>query len=752
MSRSRHNLSRPESAGPFPEGGLFALLELWVAMLLVARLLEPPEGSVLGETLWITQLWFAGVVLWGWDAYRRSDFRLRLGWLDAALWVVIAGHGISTASVFWGGGDRRAALNLFWEWLGLGVSFFLLRQVLRSDEPAGRLVRVLLAAAVMLAAYGIWQHYIELPGIAADYQRLARELEQSPSPAEAARQQRELIEMGVPLNPSSRALWENRLLSSEPFATFALANTLAGFLAAWLFVAVDDFWFQVRRPGSFLSWRLLGRLLCLGVLTYCLILTKSRTAWAGALAGFFCWGAIRAGFGNFSRRWLLAVAGLLLVVFGFFAIAGLSGGFDRQVISEAPKSLAYRWQYWAGSWEVVKTHPWLGTGPGNFRQHYLHFKLPEASEEIADPHNWILDLWVSGGLLGLLGFVALLGLAGRLGDKAREENESRPSGASPGGISAWELGAGLAFLLVPVVRWLSGEMVEARPLWLLAGGGLAWGLLKGNGRLPIAGTLAGGLAMLVHLLGAGGIEMPAIVQTLLIFAAVLTATDWESPAEHPVRVREIRWGVMAVGGLAALVFVFCLVTATGPVWKRALYIAIGDATLIQGSNLDSAATWYEKAEQADTYSLEPPRRLGELWFQRWRKTGSKQDFQEAVRYGRLITEREPASHQGYRLLGSWYLERAKSLGSAADARTAAEYYSEAVKRYPNAVRLRAESAEALHRVGKAEAAAAEARKALELDQINREAGHIEKFLPEDLVERLNGMTEGSKAKGKGSGD
>ena len=722
---------------------MFGLLEGVVAMLLVARLLEPPEGAVLGQTLWVTQLWFAGVILWGWDAFRRSDYRLRVGWIDAALWLVVAGHAISTAKVFFGGGDQRAALNLLWEWAGLGASFFLLRQVQRSREQAERLIRIMLALAVVLAGYGIWQHYVELPGVAEDYARIVRELQETNSPVQAGRLQRELADMGVPPNPASRSLWENRLKSTEPFATFALANTLAGFLAAWLFVAIEAIWVQtqgrVRSP-----WRLGGKVACLVLLGYCLVLTKSRTAWVGFAIGFLSWAAVRgAGAGRFSPGWLLAGAAGCLVIVAFFAVAGLSGGFDSQVISEAPKSLAYRLQYWAGSWEVVKDHPWLGTGPGNFRAHYLRHKLPESSEEIADPHNWVLDLWANGGLLALLGFLAILALAGRAGWRGLRKTSEGPTAPPATGLSAWEIGGGLAFLLVIAVGWFSGEAFEARSIWLLAGWGLAFGVLKqSENGLPTAGILAGGIAILVHLLGAGGIEMPAIVQTLLVFAVLLTAAAWEPAQETPIPIAAAPKGVLAASGLAAAAFGLCLATATGPVWQRTLYVAIGDTVFGRDFNPTAAAEWYQKADEADPYSPEPVQRLGELHFQRWRRNGSERDFDEAVRYGRLAIERDPASNLGYRQLGRWYLERAESRASAADAKTAGEFLSQAVERYPHSAPLRADLAQALDQSGQAEPAAAQARQALELNQINRDAGHIEKFLPEELQKTLKRIAGG----------
>ena len=51
-----------------------------------------------------------------------------------------------------------------------------------------------------------------------------------------------------------------------------------------------------------------------------------------------------------------------------------------------------------------------GVGPGNFGDHYTRFKLPTASEEIADPHNGFLEVWATAGTPALVALVVTLGL------------------------------------------------------------------------------------------------------------------------------------------------------------------------------------------------------------------------------------------------------------------------------------------------------------------------------------------------------
>jgi len=109
---------------------VLGLLKIVTAALLCARWLLPAEAAAQGDTLWITQLWPAVLVLWAWYALRMPGVRIRWGLCDVMLALVIAGHLISATIVLLTEGQKRAAVNLSWEWIGLGIGFFLLRQLL----------------------------------------------------------------------------------------------------------------------------------------------------------------------------------------------------------------------------------------------------------------------------------------------------------------------------------------------------------------------------------------------------------------------------------------------------------------------------------------------------------------------------------------------------------------------------------------------------------------------------------------------
>ena len=68
-----------------------------------------------------------------------------------------------------------------------------------------------------------------------------------------------------------------------------------------------------------------------------------------------------------------------------------------------PSRCGIRWEYWVGAWRVINESPrafWSGSGRGTSPRPYLRHKLPEASEEIHDPHNLVLEVWATAGRLG----------------------------------------------------------------------------------------------------------------------------------------------------------------------------------------------------------------------------------------------------------------------------------------------------------------------------------------------------------------
>lgn len=78
---------------------------------------------------------------------------------------------------------------------------------------------------------------------------------------------------------------------------------------------------------------------------------------------------------------------------------------------------------WLAAWHMIRDHPLVGIGPDQFLYYYSnlytshpywitvlngHRTLAWREPNLAQPHNLLLDLWLSGGLLALAGFAVVL--------------------------------------------------------------------------------------------------------------------------------------------------------------------------------------------------------------------------------------------------------------------------------------------------------------------------------------------------------
>ncbi len=792
MSRQQRVPSPSIVSPPAPHHGMLA----WLVALLVARWLIPTEGAVEGLTLWLVQLVLLTAVaktVWAW---RFEERPLRFDAMDGAIALLIVAQVVSALMVVFGVGNSRAAINVAWEWVGSGVLIWMLRQELTSLRGVRQLCLGLSLAAGVLAGFGLWQHYVgyretsrEYDRLVTDHDRLAERLRGdgvSPVSVSAADVRKleslraEMARQQIPIEKRARQSLEFRLkASSEPLGLFALTNSFAGLLIVMWLVAVG-------LMGGGRSSRIALASLA-AMIAFCILLTKSRTAMVGLFAGIGWWlmrlVAARRGKSEGSDRkrvWLRigtwAIVGACVVGFAV-GIAALSGGLDRAVLSEAPKSLRYRLEWWQGTWVTIREHFWFGTGPGNFRDYYLAHKLPESSEEIADPHNLIFDVWVNAGTFGLIGLLACVGLMVRevfkrrdgvgslfqsgeslekhsISCDSRSEKNSRPL------LSAGVCGVGLAFPLSAVGMELMGHGTDERLWWL---GGIWWGMwligvlvaqrtsaeksLESGGSQTVVvrwSLEAANVALLVHLLGAGGIAMPAITQLLWLVWALrvacaespATGRDEKSPSESAsggVKAGRLPVGAfaLAAGGL----FVLCWWTGTMPELFCRTSLQIGDAEWGRGQ-FTTASQRYLEASRADPSAIEPLDRLAEAAFQRWQATHAEHDFEESVQRQQVVITRLPFASRSFRRLGQFWMARFDHSHEVPDAMRAVEAYTAAVARYPHHAELLSESATASERAGLIEQARETARRAIRQDELNRFAGHSDKFLGGQMRRRM----------------
>jgi hypothetical protein len=747
------------------------------AALVTARAYWPSEPDVRlgagGGLIWVFAVLFAlGLALVG--AFVGGRFRWRWSWTDTALALLVVLVALSANHAF----DRRPAINLAWDWVALGVVYFLVRSLPRTPQESSALAGALVATAVAVSVYGLYQAKVELPLLQEHFKRNPQQV---------------LQELAIQPGSAEEQQFRDRLLNSnEVFATFALANSLAGFIVGPLVIALAvGLQRLVHRdsPGS--RWAVVGLAAPLALaMLVCLILTKSVSSWVGLVVamGILFWDArkrvparvvVRAG-----------LAGVVIIT-ALLVGAWAGGRLDRGIFAQAGRSLRYRFEYWQGTWGILTDGAsdlkgawsaptlWSGVGPGNFAGPYLLRKLPRASEAIQDPHNLFLEVWATAGFWALLALLATLGFG-------LWNLFAPPSAAVPGGsdqraaLSPRKLRRSQSKLgksLVPQdfeeadppprsVRWLIASAAagwilvlfvgdfnlfkaDLFPRWLILG--TAWLATIFLGRplwaslpIPVVGVGAGAIALLVDLLAAGGIGFPAVALALWAILAIgLNLRDDRGCG----RLRELDSRMPSFGlavGWAAIVGMFFGLVA--PFWRcEAAMAQAEDAVRRLPPDLDRAEWAYESACASDRYYSRPWSRYASLCESDWVVHGAKPKDDRPKKIWFLLDmavtpPRNPYSWIAHREFAAAVARMLNRVGPQLDPPEVIRYRGKIVEECRKASRLNptnsalhADLAEASAAISMFRDAAVEAGEALWLDRITP---HPDKKLPKQRRTRL----------------
>jgi O-antigen ligase len=731
----------PEFAGALSETLRRVSLGL-VTGLIAARAYFPSE--VVSETdsgtglVWVlSMLMAAGLAIVSF--WIRGVNAIRWSWTDVAVVILVLLVAGSAATA----PDRRIAINLAWEWVGLGLCYLLLRWLPRSRSETSALGGVLVATAVAVALYGLYQAVVELPALKAIYK---------------ANPEQALILAGIDPKSPAREAFEKRLLgSTEPFATFALANSLAGYLVGATVVAIGVFVENLtHRDGARKrGWIFFAAVLPILVLLICLLLTKSRSAYIALAVG----SAVLAWHyrGQLKARTITISAVIVAALLTTMIVAAVAARqLDVQVLTESTKSLRYRWEYWQGAWGVITESAnrfWFGWGPGNFGAAYLRHKLPVASEEIRDPHNLFLEVWAAAGVLAAIALASALGFGlwtSLRKSRAAPAPAQPPRGAPAAPRTTWLVVSGAVgglLLVVPIGGLDPVLQPDSTMRWLMLAVG--WSLALGCGlplwrRMPVpaAALGAGALAMVVNLLAAGGIGIPAVAVSLWMLVALA------QNAREDVRAGQLRpFGGRIIAFIPAMVLAALggtFYSTVWPYWKAQGLIAQARSELVgRTPDFDAAQDFLLQASKADKYESIPHLMMAELTFSAWndRRVRAeeawpqiKSDLANAVAGDRNPDSREVETRRA--AMAAALLERGGPLPAAIKeqllkARVNAS--ARVCRLYPSSAVYRAGLADALAADGKLDEALREGREALRLDRV---MPHQDKKLTAESRKRL----------------
>lgn len=387
----------PYSRRPMADAGAFDALPV------SEQIHMPNEVARIAAAVAIIVL-AAGWALAGLAAGRLQIHRPLLGVLVLA---VIAALFASAA----GAADKREALTTAAEQSTLVLAAWLTIQLARPAWRRRLVLIVLVALAALQGAKGLYQVYVEIPSTLADWQ---------------AHRSASLAATGQTVQSPEQRLLEARVVERTAKGYFSLANPYGSMLIVLLLAAAGlagDKWQRWRAQGRAAAGEpsrappaargtippamlaaALTTLLAIPAAA-ALLLTESKgaiAAGAGAVAAAIAIYVVR---GWARRHWrALTAAGLVALILAVAAIAAYGarrGGLPS-------RSMQVRWEYWVASVDILRYHPLLGVGPGNFPDAYLAHRLPGAEESVKNPHNVLVQALAEYGLIGGGLFLALL--------------------------------------------------------------------------------------------------------------------------------------------------------------------------------------------------------------------------------------------------------------------------------------------------------------------------------------------------------
>jgi hypothetical protein len=779
-TRLLHQRSRPLFQDRSAELLHRVLLGL-ITVLIVARPLVLGEDPGLtsrlsgGANLVLNLLWFITAVGWAcWRAWSRPrGFSVDL--IEIGLAVLVGLIFVSTTVAHY----KHPAWLIAWEWLVLFLAFSLVRRLAVSPADCHALVAALVASGVSVSAQAAYQYTVELP-------RTRHALE---DPA-VLRQELAKLDVQVEVDDPRLEMWKKRIQMDNVFATFAHPNAFAGYLVLLLPMAFG--WNAV-------AWRSGGRRRIVLVSISLLLLgsalwwTHSRGAVLGlfvvALTALFLW--VRKKRGAWAAvGTLVAVVGISAAVFyGASRITATASGTEKFWESSGKRT-----DYWIATWRMIREHPWLGIGPGNFGSLYPRYMLERAYEKIQDPHSFLLEIWATSGIFAVLTLLATLGVFfWRIGNPWRVvsptlEREDLLSEVSPtrqrgdpslahranvneiGEPSSsthwvtnlrWEcliggmVGLILGFVLRAVDETTEGVVTESilsvvrTAVWLTAF--VVFSALPWTGRWRPLALAAGVAALLINLLFSGGIALPSVAEPFwIVIALALSLLTPAASASRPSDERNIAWSSLPLPvllglTLAHLFLVFLPVTGCLNLLANARRYMAAWHTETTNRLSPIQASYYvhnhivktlEAAAAEDPDYAVPPLELAS-WYMKEASLSpqgellSKKALGEALRAQHL----DPDSKEGFLTEYQIFMRLAESTKSEENKyyAAAAKAMQQAVKRDPTEARLHYQLAEALFHLQEVVQARREAERAHELDAL---ATHPERQLTERERQQL----------------
>ncbi|MEK6799697.1 MAG: O-antigen ligase family protein [Planctomycetota bacterium] len=688
--------------------------------------------------------------------------RFRWTGVEWGLALLVVASFVSCAAA----GQKRIAINASFDWICGGVACIVLVQLLADRLRRRVLVAGLLATACVQAYQCIDEYFVGFEQTRQHYESIKADY---------------WAAQGVEEDSSQVELFERRMAAREAHGFFPHPNVAGSYLSLCGLFAVGAATARWRSAKDHA-----GRVVAIGAgviagsLLLALCLTKSRGAMVSTVVGAAGWwitARLRDRIDGHRRRvFMLSWVGAALVGLGV-----VGHGWYHGTLPGA--SLAFRWEYWTASSQLIADHPWTGVGRENFGRHYLQYKPIQSPEEISNPHNLFVQAASEWGLPGLLGLGAILlggsaavagvpwrgGRGGPDQSRDREGAESRNpwGGRNPLGrplrLSAWcaLLAAVVTVVRVPLLgtddpNYVYYMTVLTGLIWLAAFTFFAWPSPPQDTcdeRLEIGAAAFGVFAFLLHDMINFASFVPATMYTCFVVVAVVLSTRGDRGSDSkPAAARSFVIATPALLGVGAVVMAFALnfLSIRSP-------LDLSRARRTEGSSVGEAVRELRKAAETDPLDPTPHRELARLAFGAPAAFGSpsqarvltRSELDHAIRL-------DPFNMELQRIARRLHLEAATISGKREDfdlalfaARKAVELYPQSPHDWIRLAQTQLEAGKALTDRALLSEALSSFERALGLDNQRPTWETLRRLRPREKEAVERGIAEAQEAKATG---
>ena len=190
---------------------------------------------------------------------------------------------------------------------------------------------------------------------------------------------------------------------------------------------------------------------CLFLISLAFVAAFSRGAWVGLFSGFLI---VAGGPWNNSFKINIRVKeeGLFIVFIGILMICVFKVGPLRNKVWDSNG----RAEYWKVAGRMISRHPFLGTGPGNYKEEFPEYLTPEQLPNYLHPahpfwtnlHSIYIQILVEYGIIGFLLWIAALAYLLKPSFQSSVQEPVSPA-------NAWQ-----PYLLIGIAAFLIHNLVD----------------------------------------------------------------------------------------------------------------------------------------------------------------------------------------------------------------------------------------------------------------------------------------------------